>query len=257
MKAAFNNIRLAAFYAAITFIPLSPLIAQRTQDPLRQLINEAIAYSRSGHRDEFSEPPSAGINAGANIHFSIPLNSSKSTLAVNYLSSGYYNYTDGLLSIHLDHWYGPLEAFEPAKVISGRSYMGTNAFGVGANIRVETILKGGISVVNVADPSRLPNGSDNGRSFLFTKQISGSDARNLVSSLRYEIFGKISTFSDGRSVKCRSGRSNPPTRERPNDFTYHFCTVAVEATKVTLVNSVNGHTLRSWEGSELAQAGRE
>ena len=146
MKAAFKKFWPAALYAAIACTPLTPLLAQRTTNPLRQLINDALTYSRN--RDEFSVPPSAGGNAGATIHFTVPLHSFRSPRAVNYLSSGTYDYIDGILSVYLHHWYGPLDAFEPANVIPGRSYTGTNAFGVGATIRVETILKGGISVLN-------------------------------------------------------------------------------------------------------------
>jgi len=233
--------------------------AQTAANPLRELIDSAISFSRSTGRDEFSEPPRAGDSEGAIFHFTVPLHSFQSPEPTNYTSSAIYDYRDGQLTTYLDHWFHPLDVFEPARVIRGRSYSGSNAFGVNATIQVETILKGGISITNVIDPSRITrriSSSPRGRSFIYNQEVSGSEARILAGNLRYEIEGTIGHFSDGRSVKCRSGSGNPPTLERPKDFTYHFCTVAVQASKITLVDSVSNQTLRVWEGAEIITAGR-
>lgn len=258
-------LKIGLFVCATISIAAGPSFrAQAGQDPLRALINAGLSYSQDENRDEFSEPPIAGDHLGSEVSFSIPLNSDSSREPQNYLSSAFYVYEEGRLTAYLRHWSGTLEAFEPATVIPGRSYTGQNSFGVSTTVKVETILKGGISIVNVEDPSRLSwrsamarrtESKRRGRSFIHVEQVSGSDARDLASGLRFKVVGRIATFPNGRSVACRSGLGDPPTRERPKDFAYHFCTVAVEATSISLVDGANGRVLRVWEGFDLVKGG--
>lgn len=227
---------------------------QSVADPLRRLQNAALAHAKSETKDEFSEPPSAGSALGAPFRFVVPLNSGRSTESANTLSSGFYEYADGQLTAYLRHWFGPVEAFEPANVTSLGSYRAETAFGRRMMVQRERIEKVGVAMVNVNLPDDHARADRKFQAFPHTIQISGGDARALASSLHYEIEGNIHTFDDGRSVACKTVRSNPPTLDRPLRFTYYSCTVAVTVSRIALVDGRTGKAIRTWDESDIASA---
>lgn len=231
----------------------SAVSGKGSANELRRLQNAALAYAKSDSNDEFSEPPRAGSALGASFNFVVPLNSSRSNEGVNGLSSGFYEYAGGHLTTYLHHWFGPIDAFEPAKIIPLGSYPAETAFGRHMVVRRERIEKVGVSITNV-ELSNVRNASDRQfRVFPYTIDVSGPEARALASSLHYEIKGKIHAFADGRSTACKTARSSP-TLDRPVKFTFHSCTVAVVASRIMLVDTRTDTIMKVWEQREIASA---
>lgn len=133
----------------------------------------------------------------------------------------------------------------------GASYVGQNAYGAKAVIRVVNRLRGAVAMIDGPEPTGKP--SDYGN-YEFSQSLPGPQAKAIALDAQIVVDGVIAPLSPTRAVGCSSNYAEP-TISSPTEVSIKTCYAGAKVSRIAFQRRSTGEIIKEWKNEILPATG--